>query len=92
MEHARNTDILHRNTIPVCSNRRKDYEMTREQIEEAFHIIVGMPPRAADVQIIEMMGGTPEIMAEYIWDHWMGEPDSPTMEQVQAFIESIIAE
>ena len=60
--------------------------MTRDQIEQAFEACVGMPPRIADVLVIEMMGESAEALAEYVWDHWFGEPDEPTYEQVLAFV------
>lgn len=60
--------------------------MTRDQIETAFISVLGIEPRKADVAIIEMMGATPEMMAEYLWDHWMGEPEDVSEDDVLARI------
>lgn len=58
--------------------------LTEEQIRMAFQHIVGYAARAADVAVVQMMGGTLGTLAEYVWDHWLGEPDTPTVEKVEA--------
>lgn len=51
-----------------------------EQIEVAFEAALRFRPRPADVAVVKMLGGTVEVLAEYVWDHWLGEPTSPTPE------------
>ena len=60
--------------------------ITDEQIKQVFNHFFELDPRQADLSVIEMLGMTDSALAEYIWDHWMGEPDEPTMEQVHAAI------
>lgn len=64
--------------------------LTEEQIQKGFLACIGMEPRVADVAIVQQMGGTSEVLAEYIWDHWMGEPETPTAEKVQEYIEDLV--
>jgi hypothetical protein len=61
-------------------------ELSEEQIERVFVALIGMPPRPADVQMVATLGGTTESLAEYIWDHWLGEPEYPTAADVEAEI------
>jgi len=49
--------------------------MSPEAIGDAFLQCVGYPPRTADLQVLEMLGKDPETVADYIWDHHMGEPE-----------------
>jgi len=60
--------------------------MTADQIRQAF-TRVGITPRNADVEVVLQLGGTKEALAEYVWDHWMGEPDHPTVEQIEAWVD-----
>lgn len=64
--------------------------LTDKQIAKAFEAIVGMPPRGADVAVMKSMGAGIETLAEYIWDHWMGEPDEPTQDQVEEEIRKVL--
>jgi len=56
--------------------------LTDEQINQAFEATLGLPPRLADVTVLRSMGATVENLALLIWDHWMGEPDEPSLQQV----------
>lgn len=58
-----------------------------EQINGVFVKLLGHEARQADIQVIQMLGGTCEVAAEYIWDHWMGEPESPTPEDILKMME-----
>ncbi len=49
--------------------------LTVDQISEVFNRLLGINPRQADVQMIAILGGTREVLADYLWDHWLGEPD-----------------
>lgn len=60
--------------------------MNREQIKKAFNQILDIDPREADYQVLEMLGPTVENVADYIWDHWLGEPESPSLEDIEATI------
>lgn len=59
--------------------------LTDEQITKVWGHLFGFPPRGVDLMIVRMMepeGPTAAGVAEYIWDHWMGEPDRPTVEDI----------
>ena len=61
------------------------------QIRAVFNVLLGMSPRAVDIQVLRLMGATPDHVAEYIWDHWLGEPDEPTVEYIEQGIDRILA-
>lgn len=53
--------------------------------------------RQVDLTMVNMLGGTPDTvrnlsdrwipaLADYIWDHIMGEPDDPSLEEVVEFV------
>jgi hypothetical protein len=63
--------------------------MTNEEIDEVFRAM-GTSAREADLEVVQGMGGTPEVLGEYIWDHYMGEPDSPTVEEVQHEVRRLV--
>lgn len=67
-------------------------DLTNEQIREGFLACVDLPARDADVQVVNMLGATTENLAEYIWDHWMGEPSEVTQEQVLEHLQSLFGE
>lgn len=59
--------------------------MTDHQIFEAFSTLLGYAARTADLAILRQLnpgGVTVKSLAEYIWDHHMGEPDEHTLEEV----------
>ena len=58
--------------------------LSTEQIEAAFVVILGVPPRAADVATLRLLYGevTDADVAEYIWDHRLGEPNDVTPDQL----------
>jgi hypothetical protein len=55
--------------------------MRDDQMSGLFESILGIPPRASDMAVMHVLSPEPTIadVAEYIWDHWMGEPDEPTL-------------
>jgi hypothetical protein len=57
-------------------------ELTDEQINQAFEAVLGLPPRLTDTMVLRSMGATVENLALLIWDHWLGEPDEPSLQQV----------
>jgi hypothetical protein len=61
------------------------------QIAAVFNVLLGMSPREVDIQVVRLMGATPDSLAEYIWDHWLGEPDEPTVECIEQEIDRILA-
>lgn len=63
--------------------------LTDGQIGAAFQALLGIEPREADVAVVRMLGGTVEVLAEFLWDHWMGEPETPTLEQVKTRVEAV---
>lgn len=64
--------------------------MTETQIRAAFVAILAIEPRQADIAILNLLGPTVENVAEYIWDHWMGEPEDITAEDIEKLIEAAI--
>lgn len=66
--------------------------MTPDQITLVFEAILGMLPRAADLAMLNLLGCDPDTVADYIWDHMLGEPDSPTRDDVLARIQTLIEE
>jgi len=59
----------------------------------SFKHIIAWHMRATDYHIVRMMGGDPQTvdelkekfipeLAQYIWDHMMGEPEDPTSEDI----------
>lgn len=64
--------------------------LTDEQIERVFALLLGCEPWACDTEIIQALGGTSDAVADYIWDHMMGEPDTPTWHQVQQAVGIIV--
>lgn len=60
--------------------------LTDEQIATAFDAILEMGARQADIYVVKMLGASVNDLAEYMWDHWMGEPDTPSVEDVEAMI------
>jgi hypothetical protein len=49
-------------------------------------------PREVDNQVLRLMGATPHNVAEYIWDHWLGEPDEPTLKCIEQETDRILAD
>lgn len=62
--------------------------LTKEQIETAFEAVLEIPPRQTDVQFMVTAGCTVNDLAEYIWDHWLGEPESPSVEDIEEIIKN----
>lgn len=60
------------------------------QIAVVFAVVIGVQARPADVQVVQSLGGTPQVLAEYIWDHWMGEADEPTQQQVLVAVNYVL--
>jgi hypothetical protein len=61
--------------------------LTNQQVTVVFEALLGFPPRAADLAVLRAMHPDElavEEVASYIWDHMLGEPDEPTLEQVEA--------
>lgn len=60
-------------------------------IKRAFQLVGGIEPRPADYAVLAMLedkSSDPDdaniaTVAEYLWDHWMGEPTEPTLEAVE---------
>ena len=65
--------------------------MDVRQTSRIFKLIFGVPPRAADLEIIAALGGTVDAVADYIWDHHLGEPDVPSWFQVQRAVQVIVS-
>lgn len=63
---------------------------TEELMNIVWNSVLRMPPRKADVILVEQMMGMGvdrnQVVAEYLWDHWLGEPDHPTLETITEFV------
>ncbi len=66
--------------------------LTDEQIDLAFEHVLGIKPREGDRQVVRMLGGTANVLADYIWDHWLGEPETATIAEVEAAVLEAIAD
>lgn len=77
-------------TFPSEWNDPNHYVLSEHEIKKAFMFVVGIVPREADMALLMQFGSTPQDVAEYLWDHWMGEPDEPTVEEVEGMINQII--
>jgi len=66
-----------------------------------FKYTIGMPPRTCDYELVETMApdikDLPDLksryvstIAEYLWDHFMGEPSTPTKEEIEQVCVAII--
>ena len=66
--------------------------LSHDQITFVFEAILGMLPRAADLALLDLLGCDTDTVADYIWDHMLGEPDSPTRDDVLAQIQTLIEE
>ena len=69
---------------------QNDVVLTKAEITVIFVGLLEMQPRTADLAILNMTGATAENAADYLWDHWLGEPDEPSIEQVKETIENIL--
>jgi hypothetical protein len=68
--------------------------MTAAQTRAAFIAVLGMEPRQADLEVLELVepgGVTAGGLAAYIWDHWLGEPNEPSEAEVLTAIEEALA-
>lgn len=76
---------------PQEPKHRPDTVLSHEEIVAAFEDAIGLLPRDADVEVIKLLGGTVEDTAQYIWDHWLGEPDYPTVSDVIGGIQEALS-
>jgi hypothetical protein len=86
---------------PVVDETHKPTANERNNIVHlCFKYTLGIQFRMADLSIIEMMASDIRSMeelretyiptvAEYMWDHFMGEPDEPSLELVEQFCHAI---
>lgn len=65
--------------------------LTEADIDRAFEHVVGLGARTADKAIVTAMGSTRIALAEYLWDHWMGEPTDISIAQVRDAIDWVLA-
>jgi hypothetical protein len=65
--------------------------LTDQQVTAAFVAVVGTDPRPADLAVVRSLGGTAQDVAEYLWDHWMGEPLQPTLAEVTEWVTEAVA-
>lgn len=68
------------------TDKTEDQPLTDKELEIAFVMTVGIAPRGADVAVLDTLGRDAGSVAEYLWDHWLGEPDSPTADELKVRI------
>lgn len=57
-------------------------ELTTEQVEQILNAATPFGARQADIAAIALVGNTVEAVAQYMWDHLMGEPEAPTEQDI----------
>lgn len=50
--------------------------LSGDEIDVAFQVMTGISARSADVQAVQLLGSNTASLAEYVWDHILGEPES----------------
>lgn len=60
--------------------------LTDGQIVAAFEHWIGRGPRLADLAVCNILGRSPGSVAEFLWDHLMGEPVQPTPQAIQKWL------
>lgn len=63
--------------------------LTTKEIMAAFHAM-HIVPRDSDLELMGFLGATSHTVAEYIWDHWLGEPESPSVDDVHHRISEVL--
>lgn len=61
-----------------------ELKVSDADITKVFKEVTGMVPRLCDLHVVHLSGGTREALADYLWDHWLGEPeefDADTMRE-----------
>lgn len=61
-----------------------------DDVNKVFRSLLGHPAREADKQVVETMGGTVGVLADYLWDHWLGEPSHPTRKEVRSKVVQVL--
>lgn len=56
----------------------------------AVFALAGYGPREADLLICERLGATVDVVADYCWDHLMGEPRNPSLAKVTKLIQACV--
>lgn len=69
-----------------------DTPITEKQYSQVFVRLTGREPRSADIAIMHAVGMTVGAVTECIWDHWMGEPETPSMQDVEEVVLEVLAE
>lgn len=67
--------------------------ITDQQVVVVFEALLGCSPRAADLAVLHTLapsGLTATDLALYIFDHWLGEPGEPTLEQVATAVREVL--
>lgn len=69
---------------------------TEELMNVVWNNALGMSPRAADVSVVQVLVESTQqsldridVIADLLWDHWMGEPEDPSLETVTKYIREV---
>lgn len=65
-----------------------------EQVGFVFEALLGYPPRVTDVALLRALGPAGPTLADlahFVHDHHLGEPDTPSPEQVLAAVRAALA-
>jgi hypothetical protein len=60
--------------------------MSDAQIGAAFEHWLGRGPRLADIAVCNILGRSPASVAEFIWDHGLGEPIQPSPFEIRDWL------
>jgi hypothetical protein len=66
--------------------------LTEAGIGVAFQALTGLQARSADVRAVQLLGADTATLAEYVWDHVMGEPDEVSPAELQRHLERHVEE
>lgn len=82
----------------------KTYAPTNNELNNLCYLsmkyLIGWRMRVVDFHTVNMLGGTPKTiqeldkryiptLAEYMWDHLMGEPEEPTTDDLEYAIKAV---
>lgn len=56
-------------------------------IEDCFQMLFGIKARHVEIQVCEGKGV--DLLADVLWDHWMGEPENPSLSLVTSFVQAV---
>ena len=62
------------------------------EVRALFQYLADERARAADLAVIGLLGNTADALVEYVWDHWLGEPRKPSLDQLTVKAQRFLAD